>query len=153
MAIVPNTIHFEIVCSEDIARKLGLDLSKRQPPACGSLSDKQYFATATSRRSQYRLFHTKVEYIAYFFIDNTIQDRRMRPNLLQYKGMPVVDLMNFSRLGAVNTKSDEIVNAVNSKLPHLNVVEIESLGLCICRRDEYYGINATLKELLGRMAK
>ncbi|VUZ44915.1 unnamed protein product, partial [Hymenolepis diminuta] len=145
--VVPNTIHFEIVCGEDIARKLGLNRSARQPPACGSLSDKQYFATATSRRSQYRLFRTKVEYIAYFLnyyfsIDNTIQDRRMRPNLLKYKGMPVKDLMNFSRLEAVNTRSEEIINAVNSKLPHLNVVEVESLGLCICRRDEYYGINA-----------
>nr|CDS26832.1 expressed protein [Hymenolepis microstoma] len=153
---VPKTIHYEAVESGDIAQKLGLDAPSNEIPPCGSLPGGNYFAVARSHKRKYYLYFTKEDYIAYFMnhyfsVKNTYKDREMRPYLIQYKGMPIEALVKFPRLAAIDTQPHEIICAVISKLPHLKLVDMGLSGLFICRRDEYYGIVASMEELLAKL--
>lgn len=60
----------------------------------------------------------------------------MRPYLLKYRAVPVDILLEFPRLKAINTQADEVSDAVTSKLPELEQVEMKPQGFVIRRRDQ-----------------
>nr|CDS26834.1 hypothetical protein HmN_000700900 [Hymenolepis microstoma] len=156
MTINPNDFHFLLLSDIDMSRLLGCNPLLQSVPVCGSLWNRMYYAAANARRSYYRLFLNKMEYIAYFLnyyfsYNNTIQDKRMRPFLLEYSGMPICELLNFRRLAKVRTSPWEIDKAVKKRLPHLKVVGRRSGGIFVCRKDEYYAIDATIEDLMARM--
>ncbi|VDN98989.1 unnamed protein product [Rodentolepis nana] len=155
MTIPPNNFNFTLLDEGEMRRLLGYESKSKRLPICGTLGKKCY-ATANEGGSLYRLFPSRMEYIAYFLnyyfsSDNTIQDRRMRPALIEYSGLSVVELLDFGRLRLVNTQLWEIISAITTRLPHLKFDINKSVGLYVCRKDKYYAIDATIEELLARV--
>ncbi|KAM3180916.1 hypothetical protein ACTXT7_015376 [Hymenolepis weldensis] len=148
--IIPDTINFETVSGEYIAKCLRLNIPPGQLPQSGRLSNDQYFMIATLDQSRYRLFLSRIDYIAVLFENNIRHDPYVRLHLQNFKGVPIESLKGCPRLAEVNSTPEEIKNAINSKLPHLKIFTDESNVNFVSRKDEIYGIGDTSEDLLAR---
>ncbi|VUZ44916.1 unnamed protein product, partial [Hymenolepis diminuta] len=153
--IIPETINFETVSGEYIAKCLRLNIPPGQLPQCGRFSNDQYFMTATVDQSRYRLFLSRIDYIAvllnHYFSENNIRhDPYVRLHLQNFKGVPIENLKGCPRLAEVSPTPEEIKNAVKSKLPHLKIFTDESNVTFVAREDEMYGNSDTSEDFLAR---
>ncbi|VDN99930.1 unnamed protein product [Rodentolepis nana] len=144
--VVPSSIRYELVESKVIAERLGYDVLPDNFRESGSLPGGNYFAVAGFKKTHYYLYPSKEDFIAYFLnhyfdINFVSQNRRMRPYLIRFRGVPVRTFTDYPRLASVGAQPQEIISAVISKLPHLKIVHMAYCGIFISRRDEYYGID------------
>ncbi|VDN99931.1 unnamed protein product [Rodentolepis nana] len=140
---IPITIQYKFVTGNYIANILNLDVPLCQLPSRGTLSDGQYFAATTPGQVGFRLFETKGDYIAsvinhHFSRNSVTHDPYMQICLAIFKGVPVGSLKSFPRLALIGAQPEEIIHAVDTKLPHLKFVNKGHLGSLICRRHEPY---------------
>ncbi|VDO01824.1 unnamed protein product [Rodentolepis nana] len=138
---IPDTINYMRVEGEYIAKRLKLDVPPIQLPHCGRLSNDQHFLATSSDQSQYRLFLTQRDYIAfllnhYFSEKNIEHDPYIRLHLQKYKGVEMERVRNFPWLAQISFPPDEIIHAINAKLPHLKTFKNESNVTFISRKEE-----------------
>ncbi|VDO13225.1 unnamed protein product [Rodentolepis nana] len=132
---IPITIQYKFVTANYIANILNLDVPLCQLPSRGALSDGQYFAAATPGQVGFRLFETKGDYIT-SVMNSVTHGPYMQLCLAIFKGVPVGSLKSFPRLALIGAQPEEIIHALDTKLPHLKFVNKGNLGSLICRRHE-----------------
>nr|CDS26833.1 expressed protein [Hymenolepis microstoma] len=152
---IPDTINYMFVDGEYIAKRLGLDIPPIQLPHCGRLSNDQYFLATSLDQNQYRLFLTQLDYIAfllnhYFSKKNIEHDPYIRLHLQNYKGVAMENLRNFPWLAQISFQPDEMIHAINAKLPHLKTFKNESNVTFVSRKEELLDIIGTPEDSLAQ---